>query len=61
MDLEDLPKQTPRLSVGEPLDAISVAELEQRILAFEGEIARLKAEIAKKKASKAAADAFFKS
>ncbi len=61
MDLDDLPKPTPRLSVGEALDAISVAELEQRILAFEGEIARLKAEIAKKKASKAAADAFFKS
>ncbi|MFT3672771.1 DUF1192 domain-containing protein [Aestuariivirga sp.] len=61
MDLDDLPKPAPKLTVGEPLDTISVAELEQRILAFEGEIARLKAEIAKKKASKAAADAFFKS
>ena len=61
MDLDDLPKPAPKLIVGEPLHTISVAELEQRILAFEGEIARLKAEIAKKKASKAAADAFFKS
>jgi uncharacterized small protein (DUF1192 family) len=61
MDLDDLPKPAAKLTVGEALDVISVAELEQRILAFEGEIARLKAEIAKKKASKAAADAFFKS
>jgi len=60
MDLDDLPKPKPQLTVGTPLDAISVAELEQRILAFEEEIARLRAEIGKKKASKAAADAFFK-
>jgi uncharacterized small protein (DUF1192 family) len=61
MDLDDLPKPKPQLTVGEALDAISIAELQQRIVAFEGEIARLKAEIAKKQASKVAADAFFKS
>ena len=42
-------------------DELVPAELELRIVAFEGEISRLKAEIAKKMASKAAADAFFKS
>jgi uncharacterized small protein (DUF1192 family) len=61
MDLDDLPKPQANPGVGEPLDSISIAELEQRIIAFEGEIARIKAEIARKQASKAAADAFFKS
>lgn len=61
MDPDDRPKPKPVFSVGEPLDTISVGELEQRIAAFEAEILRLKAEIARKQASKAAADAFFKS
>jgi uncharacterized small protein (DUF1192 family) len=46
--------------IGENLDAISVAELEQRIQALDSEIVRLKAEIAKKQASRSAADAFFR-
>ena len=46
--------------IGENLDAISVAELEQRIQALDSEIIRLKAEIAKKQASRTAADAFFR-
>lgn len=61
MDLDELLNPKPKLSVGEALDAISVDELQQRIAAFETEILRLKAEIGKKQASKAAADAFFKS
>lgn len=61
MDAEDLPKPKALITVGEPLDSISIAELEQRVIAFEGEIARIRAEIARKQASKAAADAFFKS
>lgn len=61
MDLDELLNPKPKLAVGEPLDAISVDELQQRIAAFEAEILRLKAEITKKHASKAAADAFFKS
>lgn len=60
MEPDDLPKPKPKLTVGDPLDTISIAELEQRILAFEGEIARIRAEISKKAASKAAADAFFR-
>jgi uncharacterized small protein (DUF1192 family) len=37
-----------------------VAELEQRIKSLESEIGRLRAEIARKQASRNAADAFFK-
>ena len=60
MDLDDPPKKPTNMVIGENLDAISVAELEQRIQALESEIIRLKAEIAKKQASRNAADAFFK-
>ena len=60
MDLEDAPKKPANMVIGENLDAISVAELEQRIQALESEIIRLKAEIAKKQASRNAADAFFR-
>ena len=61
MEPEDLPKKKPDIVIGDPLDAISVAELEQRIEALESEIARIRAEIAKKRASRSAADAFFRS
>jgi uncharacterized small protein (DUF1192 family) len=60
MDIEDIPIPKATMVIGENLDAISVAELEQRILALEAEIARVRAEIAKKQAGKAAAAAFFK-
>ncbi len=60
MDLDDAPKKPTNMVIGENLDAISVAELEQRIQALESEIIRLRDEIAKKQASRDAADAFFK-
>ena len=60
MDLDDAPKKPTNMVIGENLDAISVAELEHRIQALESEIVRLKAEIAKKLASRNAADAFFR-
>ena len=60
MDLDEAPKKPANMVIGENLDAISVAELEQRIQALESEIARLRTEIAKKQASRNAADAFFK-
>jgi uncharacterized small protein (DUF1192 family) len=60
MDLDDAPKKPTNMVIGENLDAISVAELEQRIQALESEIIRLRAEIAKKQASRNAADAFFR-
>jgi uncharacterized small protein (DUF1192 family) len=57
---EDLPRKAPNMVIGENLDAISSAELEQRIVILESEITRLRAEITKKKASVAAASSFFK-
>ncbi|MGB8315282.1 MAG: DUF1192 domain-containing protein [Aestuariivirga sp.] len=60
MDLDDAPKKPANMVIGENLDAISVAELEQRIQALDSEITRLRAEIARKQASRSAADAFFR-
>jgi len=60
MDLDDAPKKPTNMVIGENLDAISVAELEQRIQDLDSEIIRLKAEITKKQASRSAADAFFR-
>ena len=47
--------------IGEPLDALSLKELAERIDTLRGEIARLEAVIGAKQASKQAADSFFKS
>ena len=61
MDLENEPRPKPTIVIGENLDEISVVELEQRIISLDFEIVRIRAEIAKKHAGKAAANAFFKS
>ncbi len=61
MDLENEPRPKPIIVIGENLDEISIAELEQRIITLDSETARIRAEIAKKQAGKAAANAFFKS
>lgn len=46
--------------VGMPIDTLSVDELQQRIGQLEAEIARLKAAIAERQKTKAAADSIFK-
>ena len=61
MDPDDLPKPKPVITIGENLDMVSLAELAQRIEALESEIVRVKAAITAKRASKSAADAFFRS
>jgi uncharacterized small protein (DUF1192 family) len=61
MDPEELPKKKPDIVIGEPLDAVSIAELEARIETLQAEIARIGTAIAAKRASKSAADAFFRS
>lgn len=61
MDIDDRPAKRPDMVIGENLDAISLAELEQRVQVLESEIQRIRAEILKKMASKSAADAFFRS
>ena len=43
----------------EDLEIFGVAELEERIAALEGEIARCRAQIERKRAGRAAADALF--
>ena len=61
MSFEDLPKKPAGALLGESLDLMSVAELEQRVRDLEAEILRVKAAISTKQASKNAADAFFRS
>jgi uncharacterized small protein (DUF1192 family) len=60
MDLENEPRPPAKMVIGEKLDEISIAELEQRVQALDAEIVRIRAEIVKKQAGKAAADAFFR-
>lgn len=62
-DEEELfaPKTTPaRHELGQPLDALSVDELSERIALLRTEIARLEAARENKSASRTAADAFFR-
>jgi uncharacterized small protein (DUF1192 family) len=61
MDWDDLkPKPKPGITLGEDLKALSVAELDARILELQREIERVQAELATKKAHEAAAAAVFK-
>ena len=46
--------------LGEPLDKVSIAELETRVMALEAEIGRVKTEIDRKRQQADAANAFFK-
>ncbi len=55
------PKKKLEHEIGQPLDSLSVGELEERIELLRGEIARLESAKAGKAASAAAAAAFFKS
>lgn len=60
MDMDELPKPKHVHVLGEVLDAVSVDELKLRVAALQAEINRLELEIARKRASVTAADAFFK-
>ena len=60
MDLDEAPKKKANMVIGENIDDISVAELEHRIVVLDSEINRLRLEIAKKQASKAAAASLFR-
>lgn len=64
MDFDDLPtkKDTPTAALEkEDLSETSIDELEERIKVLKSEIERTEREIKAKAASRAAADAFFKS
>lgn len=57
---DDTPRPVPLLVIGQPLDLLSVAELEARIEALRAEIARLEAAASAKRTANAAAEAFFR-
>ena len=59
-DEDDKPRKKPAHAVGEPLEALSVAELSERIEMLREEIARIEAARTQKQAAQSAADAFFK-
>ncbi|HVG52204.1 MAG TPA: DUF1192 domain-containing protein [Xanthobacteraceae bacterium] len=59
-DDEDRPKKKIAHEIGQELTLLSVAELTDRIGLMREEIARLEDDIAKKQATRSAADQFFK-
>jgi uncharacterized small protein (DUF1192 family) len=59
-EIDEKPRPAPGLTLGQPLDALSVAELDERIAILRAEIQRLEAAREKKQAANAAAEAFFK-
>lgn len=61
MSFEDPPRKPTGMVIGENLDLLSVSELEQRLEALEAEMERVRAALQSKRASKSAADAFFRS
>jgi len=60
IDDEGRPQKPVEHVVGMVLDALSIEELEARILVLEGEVERLKQAITDKAATRSAADALFK-
>ena len=58
---EDRPRKKISHEIGQDLSLLSVEELAERIALLTAEIARLEAASAKKRASKDAANSFFKS
>ncbi len=61
MDWDDAKPKAPRTaSLGDNLETLSVAELEERIAAFAAEIERVKGELARKRSHESAAAALFK-
>jgi uncharacterized small protein (DUF1192 family) len=57
---DDRPKKKVAHEIGQDLALLSVEELNDRILLLNEEIARLQGALAKKRASRSAADQFFK-
>jgi uncharacterized small protein (DUF1192 family) len=57
---EEPPKRKAELVIGEDLGRLSIAELEERIVALEAEIARVEEALGHKRASHGVAETFFK-
>ena len=60
IDDDDRPKKKLVHEIGQDLALLSIEELGDRISLLKEEIARLEADIARKRATKSAADTFFK-
>ena len=60
MDEDDRPKKKVAHEIGQDLTLLSVEELSARVSLLKEEIARLEADMGKKRATRAAADQFFK-
>ena len=60
IDDEERPKQKVSHEIGQELTLLSVEELAARVELLRAEIGRLEADMAKKRASRSAADQFFK-
>ena len=60
IDEDDRPKKKIAHEIGQELALLSVEELAARIALMRDEIARLEADMAKKRTSRSAADQFFK-
>lgn len=61
IDEDDRPRPKATHELGQDLSLLSVDDIEARIAALTTEIERLKADAAKKRTSRDAANAFFKS
>jgi len=60
IDEDDRPKKKLVHEIGQDLALLSVEEINDRILLLNDEVARLQDALAKKRASRSAADQFFK-
>lgn len=60
MDLDEPRKKAPEIVLGEDISTLSAHELEQRIARLEDEVARCRAAIQARHATKSAAESFFK-
>jgi uncharacterized small protein (DUF1192 family) len=60
LDEDDRPRKKPAHEIGQDLSLLSVEELTDRIALLNEEVARLQAALEKKRASRSAADQFFK-
>ena len=60
VDPDELPKKKMTHDLGQELALLSVGELAERVGLLKDEITRLEAEMNRKRASKSAADTFFK-
>jgi len=60
LEEDDRPKRKPVHEIGQDLALLSVEELSDRISVLNDEVARLQAALERKRASRTAADHFFK-